>query len=225
MTSMRIPATKLNHVVRGAHYGHPYVVPNEPGVEASGFRDPIHLSELESNYLGMAYATSTELPAEYRNCIYMADFMQNRIWRLKLVRSGDTYTVAEISPFATLSTPVDVAAGPSGELFVISRRTQNVYRIRYRDAADQGLTMHQATSSYPLRWLALSVVLPLGTLLCRRRGSCRFLPTRAASIRSPAVTCSALIAVPVILPRWAFRRIWDPICTRSVAQAPRGNRA
>ena len=125
------PGDEINHVVKGAHYGHPYVVPNEPGVDASGFRDPIYISDLESNYLGMAYVTSPRLPAEYRDCIYMADFMQNRIWRVKLARAGDTYKVEEISPFATLSTPVDVAAGPDGDLFVISRRTQNVYRIRY----------------------------------------------------------------------------------------------
>jgi sugar lactone lactonase YvrE len=132
------PGDELNHVVRGAHYGHPYVVPNEVGVEPHGFREPIHLSELESNYLGMAYVNSTAVPAEYRDCIYMADFMQNRIWRVKLARSEDTYTVAEIAPFATLSTPVDVAAGPNGDLFVLSRRTQNVYRIRPRNAAGRG---------------------------------------------------------------------------------------
>jgi glucose/arabinose dehydrogenase len=132
------PGDELNHVIQGNHYGHPFVVPNEPGVAASGFCEPIHVGELESNYLGMAYVTSNELPEAYRNCIYLADYMQNRIWRLRLARAGETYRVAAIEPFASLSTPVDVAAGPQGDLFVISRRTQNVYRIAYRQAAAGG---------------------------------------------------------------------------------------
>jgi glucose/arabinose dehydrogenase len=129
------PGDELNHVVAGAHYGHPYVVPQEPGVEANGFRDPILLGELESNFLGIAYATSPNLPEEYRNCLYMTDFMQNRILRLTLERSGNTYRVTGVHPFASLSSPVDIAVNASGEFFVTSRRTQNVYRIRPRRAA------------------------------------------------------------------------------------------
>ncbi|MCA9262630.1 MAG: PQQ-dependent sugar dehydrogenase [Planctomycetales bacterium] len=124
------PGDEINHIVRGEHYGHPYVVPNEPGVEAEGFREPIHISELESNFLGMAYATSPALPAEYRNCIYMADYMQNAILRVKLERDGDTYKVTSIDRFATVTTPVDIAVTPAGDFYLISRRTQNVYRIR-----------------------------------------------------------------------------------------------
>jgi glucose/arabinose dehydrogenase len=132
------PGDELNHVVRGAHYGHPYVVPNEPSVESDGFRDPILVGEHESNFLGMAYATSQSLPEAYRNCIYMTDFMQNAILRLTLARSGDTYEVTDVDTFATISSPVDIAVTPSGEFFVISRHTQNVYRIRPRNAATKG---------------------------------------------------------------------------------------
>lgn len=132
------PGDELNHVVRGAHYGHPYVIPNEASVESDGFRDPIFLSELESNLLGMAYATSQSLPEEYRNCLYVADFLQNAILRMTLTRSGDTYTVTDVDTFATISSPVDIAVTSAGEFFVISRRTQNVYRIRPRNAAAEG---------------------------------------------------------------------------------------
>ena len=128
------PGDELNHVVQGGHYGHPFVVPNERLVETEGFVDPILVGEHESNFLGMAYATSPSLPEEYRNCIYMADFMQDSILRLKLERSGDTYKVKSVDTFATITTPVDIAVTPSGEFFVISRRTQNVYRIRPRNA-------------------------------------------------------------------------------------------
>ena len=132
------PGDELNHVVQGSHYGHPYVVPNEPSVNASGFRDPILVGELESNYLGMAFATSPSLPDEYRNCIYLADYMQDAILRLTLAREKDTYKVTAVDKFATISTPVDIAVTPSGEFFVISRRTQNVYRIRPRNPVSKG---------------------------------------------------------------------------------------
>ncbi|MCA9211785.1 MAG: PQQ-dependent sugar dehydrogenase [Planctomycetales bacterium] len=126
------PGDELNHVVRDAHYGHPFVVPNEPSVESSGFRAPILLGEHESNYLGMVYATSPALPDEYRNCVYMVDFMQNQILRLKLERVGDTFEVTEMEPFATVTSPVDIAVSSKGEFYCLSRRTQNVYRIRLK---------------------------------------------------------------------------------------------
>ena len=128
------PGDELNHVVRGAHYGHPYVVPNEDAVESTGFRDPILVGELESNYQGMAYATSQSLPEEYRNCLYVTDYMGYNIVRLTLARDGDTYRVTGIHPFVSMVTPLDITVTPTGEFFVLSRRTQNVYRIRPRRA-------------------------------------------------------------------------------------------
>jgi glucose/arabinose dehydrogenase len=125
---------ELNHIVQGAHYGHPYVVPNESSVESDGFRDPILVGEHEWNFLGLTYATSQSLPEEYRHCIYMTDFMQHAIWRLRLEKSGDTYKVTLVDKFASISSPVDIAVTPSGEIFVISRYTQNVYCIRPRQA-------------------------------------------------------------------------------------------
>ena len=129
------PGDELNHVVQGAHYGHPFVVPNERSVKAEGFTEPILLSGPESNYLGLAYATSTNLPAKYRDCFYMTDFMENKIWRLRLARDGATFRIAEIEPFATISSPVDIAISPAGDIYCVSRRTQNVYRIRPKDEA------------------------------------------------------------------------------------------
>ena len=126
------PGDELNHVIRGEHYGHPFVVPNERGVTSKGFRDPILVSELESNFLGLTYATSDHLPEDFRNCLYMADYMGGRIVRLTLQRDGDTYRVADELTVASVTTPLDVAAGPDGDLFVITRRTQNVYRLSFR---------------------------------------------------------------------------------------------
>jgi hypothetical protein len=129
------PGDELNHVVQGGHYGHPYVVPNEASVEAHGFREPILLGEHESNLLGLAYATSRSLPAEYRNCLYVTDFMKDAVLRLTLVQTGDTYKVTGVHTFASVPTPVDITVTPSGDFFVISRKAQNVYRISPRKTA------------------------------------------------------------------------------------------
>ena len=125
----RNPGDEINHVVLGEHYGHPFVIPHEVGVEPIGFREPILVGERETVFLGMAYATSDSLPEEYRNCMYVTDFRQDRVLRIRLERSGDTYKVAGIYPFARIPTPVDIAVTPAGEFFVISRRAQKVYRI------------------------------------------------------------------------------------------------
>jgi sugar lactone lactonase YvrE len=132
------PGDELNHIVEGAHYGHPYVVASESSVVSSGFRDPILVGEVESNLLGMAYATSSSLPAPYRNCIYVADFMKSAILRIQLEKSGDTYRVSDVSRFATVSSPIDITVTAAGEFFLISRNTQNVYRIRLREKRSGG---------------------------------------------------------------------------------------
>lgn len=128
------PGDEINHVVQGGHYGHPFVIPNEAGVEAIGFNEPILVGEPETVFTGMAYATSPSLPETYRNCLYVTDFRQNRVLRMRLERSGDTYKVAGIYPFASMPSPVDIAVTPAGEFFLISRRAQKVYRIRPKKA-------------------------------------------------------------------------------------------
>ena len=123
---------EVNHIIQDEHYGHPFVVPNESSIEAEGFREPILVGEHEWNFLGMAYATSQSIPEEYRNCMYIADFMQRTIWRLKLEKSGETYAVTLIDRFASISTPIDIAVNEFGEFFIISRNAKKVYRIRPR---------------------------------------------------------------------------------------------
>ncbi len=122
------PGDELIHVIRDAHYGHPYVIPSEG--ELGEFREAILVSDKESNYLGMAYATSPSLPEEYRNCMYVTDFMKNEVLCLRLARAGDTYKVTRISRFVSLPSPVDITVTSSGEFFVISRTAKTVYRIR-----------------------------------------------------------------------------------------------
>jgi len=129
------PGDKITHVVEGAHFGHPYVIPDEAGVQPSGFDEPIYLGDIESNLLGIAYTDSPALPEEYRSCLYVTDLLKNEILRLTLEQVGKTYKVTGAYPFASIPSPVDIAITPSGEFFVLSRRMKRVYRIRPEKAA------------------------------------------------------------------------------------------
>jgi glucose/arabinose dehydrogenase len=124
------PGDEINHVVAGEHYGHPYVIPEENGVKAIGFREPIVVGERETVFLGMTYATSPQLPKPFRNCLYVTDFRRNRVLRIRLERQNNTYKVSDMQPFATVPSPVDIVATETGEFFVISRRARQMYRIR-----------------------------------------------------------------------------------------------
>jgi sugar lactone lactonase YvrE len=130
------PGDEINHVIQGEHYGHPFVIPNEAGVEAIGFRDPILVGGSDTVFTGMAYTASPSLPEKYRNCLYVTDFRQNQVLRIQLERSGDTYKVAGVYPFARVPTPVDLAITPEGEFFVLSRRADKLYRIRLKQTAE-----------------------------------------------------------------------------------------
>lgn len=129
------PGDELNHVISGEHYGHPFVVPDQGDIHPEGFRQPILVGQLEQNFLGLTYASSTSLPEEYRHCLYVAEFLQHSILRITLEKSGDTYRVSSVDKFASVSTPIDIVASESGEFFVVSRNTRNLYRIRPRQAS------------------------------------------------------------------------------------------
>ncbi|MCA9185317.1 MAG: PQQ-dependent sugar dehydrogenase, partial [Planctomycetales bacterium] len=73
------PGDEINHVVRDGHYGHPFVIPGELGVEAEGFRDPMVVGERESVFLGLTYPTSASFPPEYRDHLFVTDFRLHRV--------------------------------------------------------------------------------------------------------------------------------------------------
>ena len=124
------PGDEINHLVADAHYGHPFVIPGETGIQSMGFRDPILVGERETVFCGMVYNTAPAWPEPYRNCLYVTDFRQDKVLRVEFERSGDTFRVAAVHPFASVPSPVDITVTPAGELIVISRRAQKVFRIR-----------------------------------------------------------------------------------------------
>ena len=129
------PGDELNHVIAGEHYGHPFVYPNHPGKDPLGFREPILLSQVHrSNYVGIAYTDSLELPDEFRDSLYIADLSADQVLRVRVERAGDTYRVTEVEPFASIPSPIDIAIAENGTIYVASRFHQKIFRIRHRDS-------------------------------------------------------------------------------------------
>jgi glucose/arabinose dehydrogenase len=123
------PGDELNHVVRGAHYGHPYVIPGAD-TRATGFTPPVHLGGPGSNLLGLAYTEATALPERFRGCLYVADPNRGQVLRLRLERRGATFAVVAATPFAAVPSPVDIAVTRDGVFYVLSRFSRKVFRVR-----------------------------------------------------------------------------------------------
>jgi hypothetical protein len=125
------PGDELDLIKEGADYGHPYVVGDD---DAGGnCVKPLLLWE-KGSFGGIAYVDSASLPVEYRGCLYIADFIGNRILRITLSRSGDGYT-ANATPFAELPSPICIAATRSG-VFYVTSFDGIVFRIRPRSEAN-----------------------------------------------------------------------------------------
>ena len=121
------PGDELNLIKEGADYGHPYVVGDD---DAGGKCVKPLLLWKNGSFGGIAYSDSASLPVEYRGCLYIADFLGNKILRIALSRSGDTYT-ASATPFAELPSPICIAATRSG-VFYVTSFDGFVFRIRPR---------------------------------------------------------------------------------------------
>jgi sugar lactone lactonase YvrE len=119
------PGDELDLVEEGADYGHPYVVGDDDG--GGQFKTPVLLSD-KGSFAGMAYTDSSLLPPEYRNCLYIADFIGQRIWRVTLTRHGSTY-IAKAIPFVDVPSPIGVAVTRSG-VFYTTSHGGGIFRVR-----------------------------------------------------------------------------------------------
>jgi len=127
-TTVDNPGDELNLVEKGADYGHPYVIAADDG--GGAFRKPIVNSPSDGNFTGMTYSNAPELPADCRDCLYVTDFIGNRILRVHLTPNGDTYD-ARIEVIASVPLPIDIAVTSKG-VFYITSRVGAVFRIRLR---------------------------------------------------------------------------------------------
>jgi sugar lactone lactonase YvrE len=119
------PGDELNLIKEGADYGHPYVVGDDDG--GGQFTKPLLLWK-NGSFAGLTYGGSSSLPAEYRGCLYLADFIGHRIWRVTLIPQGGSYS-AKATPFVEVPFPVGVAVTRTG-VFYISSYEGAVFRVR-----------------------------------------------------------------------------------------------
>jgi sugar lactone lactonase YvrE len=124
------PGDELNLIKEGADYGHPYVVGDDDG--GGQFVRPLLLED-KGSFGGMTYTESNSLPPECRGCLYIADFIGNRIWRVTLARHGDCYT-AKAMPFVEVPSPIGIAVTRTGVFFITSYEGF-VFRVRTNDKA------------------------------------------------------------------------------------------
>ena len=129
------PGDEINHVVRGEHYGHPFVNAAEPD-RIAGFRPPIHVGDPLSNLTGLAYGDAPGLPEGLRDRLYVCDSQQGLIYKLELARAGDTFAVADESVFAGGFAATDFAIAPDGSFYCVSYYDNNL--VRLRPAAQDG---------------------------------------------------------------------------------------
>lgn len=124
------PGDEINHVQRGHHYGHPFVVGKAKEGEAQGFGNPMFVALPNSNLNGLAYAGSSEFPESCRGCVFFTDRPANKVFMLKLIENGETFEVDEAVMFATILNAVDICCTDSGDIYVLSRVYRRLYRIR-----------------------------------------------------------------------------------------------
>ena len=121
-----VEGDELDHIVRGGHYGHPYVVGM---TEAEGFTKPLLVGAPEVNLVAIAYTQVGGL----ENSLLISDLIENKIWRARLSRDGKTFKSEPLEEFASVPTPVDMCVDEEGTIFVLSR-SQSVYRIRLKES-------------------------------------------------------------------------------------------
>lgn len=98
-----------------------------------------------SSVSGVAFApTSNNYPPSYQGSLFFSDFARSCVWRLGKTPNGDP-DPAQVYPFVQrASTPVDLTAGPDGDLFYVdygivdgqvTPQAGAVHRITYQDPA------------------------------------------------------------------------------------------
>ena len=121
---------EINHVQRGHHYGHPFVVGKANDGEAEGFDNPIFLARPNSNLNGLAFSGATEFPESCRNCVFFTDRPANKVFMIRCKKNGDSLEFDEPTMFATILNAVDICCTKSGDIYVLSRVYRRLYRIR-----------------------------------------------------------------------------------------------
>ena len=111
---------KLLEVNEGDFFGHPYSEDNVPGVTKPLLRSTFSLG-------GLTLAYSSNLPAPYKDSVFVVIFGEGRVMRMERSEQGD----ADLVPFALVPGATDIAAAPNGD-FYVSVYPDKVVRLRLK---------------------------------------------------------------------------------------------
>ena len=124
------PGDELNQIVEGGNYGFPkYFAYPPPG---SATLAPIALFPPHASADGLAFYQGDQFPPEYYDNAFVTLWHLGEIDRIQLTKDANGNYASRISVFVTgLHSPLDVAIGPDGSLYVGDFSTSIIYKISF----------------------------------------------------------------------------------------------
>jgi len=154
---------EINEGARGANYGWP----NNEGGTSPPYTTPVYFYAHGSGPFqgcaitgGAFYAgLPAQYPAEYVGDYFFADYCTG--WINQLDETGGVVTVTTFA--SGISSPVDLAIGPEGNLYYLARGTGSVFRINYTSGQGPAITQQPASRTVSAGQSASFTVAASGT--------------------------------------------------------------
>ncbi len=91
-----------------------------------------HPDEGQASVTGGTWYTGDSYPEDYRNAYFYADYARQMMWTLRLDNQGRVLVPPQEAGFGTeIGAPVDIRAGPNGDLHFADIEAGVVQRLRY----------------------------------------------------------------------------------------------
>jgi glucose/arabinose dehydrogenase len=97
-----------------------------------------------SSISGMAFYTGTSYPAAYQGALFFGDHSRNCIWVMPLTNGNPDPNAVQAFE-ATAGHPVDLKAGPNGDIFYADLEGGAIHRITYQSANQSPIASLAAT--------------------------------------------------------------------------------
>jgi len=154
---------EINEGARGANYGWP----NNEGGTSPPYTTPVYFYAHGSGPFqgcaitgGAFYAgLPAQYPAEYVGDYFFADYCTG--WINQLDETGGVITVTTFA--SGISSPVDLAVGPEGNLYYLARGAGSVFRINFTGSQAPAVTQHPANRTVSVGQSASFTVAASGT--------------------------------------------------------------
>jgi glucose/arabinose dehydrogenase len=121
---------EFNHIVKGGHYGYPYVYGDPP--KGNGMIGALATFPAHASPTGMSFYSGDVFPPEYRDSALVTLWTRGEIARVEVARTSGGQYLSRTSAFASgFLYPIAAVTGPDGNLYVADFGTSAVYRISY----------------------------------------------------------------------------------------------